>query len=245
MQTGPVPTIDRIDARALKELKSLAPFSLPQLKKLADKLSIRYLKKNQIICDQDEEAKLVYLLISGVVRCSYLNSEKQIIVSLISPGEIFGIDSFTPKMRHPFRCDAFEASVIGAVKPEMLIEALMGVPGESFIPWYAATMASGRRMYVHCVKGMALDVRKRLALELMNLAERFGTPDARGIVILLRVSHEILAGLVGASRQQVTEHLNEFDREKVIARDGRRIIININKLRKIVEVEPGSAALRS
>jgi CRP-like cAMP-binding protein len=247
MQTGPGPTIDQIDARALRQLKPLASFSLPQLKKLADNLFMKHLKKNQIIFDQDEEAKLVYLLVSGVVRCSYLNSDqKQIIVSLISPGEFFGIDSFTPKMCHPFRCDAFEASVIGAIKPETLIEALMGVPGGSFIPWYSATMDSGRRMYIHCVKGMGLDVRKRLALELMNLAERFGIPDARGVVILLRISHEILAGLVGASRQQVTEHLNEFDRDKVIARDGRRIIIiNVNKLRKIVEVAPGSAALRS
>jgi CRP-like cAMP-binding protein len=242
MQTGPEPTID---ARALKQLKTLAPFSLPQLKKLADNFSLKHLKKDQIIFDQDEEAKLVYLLISGVVRCSYLNSDqKQIIVSLISPGEFFGVDAFTPRTRHPFRCDAFEASLIGAVKPETLTEALMGVSGGVFAPWYGATMHSGRRMYVHCIRGMGLDLRKRLALELMNLAERFGIPEARGVVILLRISHEVLAGLVGASRQQVTEHLNEFDRDKLIAREGRRIIINLNKLRKIVEAEPGSGKLR-
>jgi len=241
MQTGPESSIDGIDARALKQLKTLASFSLPQLKKLAGSLSLKHLKKDQVIFDQDEEAKLVYLLISGVVRCSYLNSDqKQIIVSLISPGEFFGVDAFTPKMRHAFRCDAFEPSLIGAVKPESLIEALMGVSGGVFFPWYGATMHSGRRMYVHCIKGMGLDLRKRLALELMNLAERFGIPDARGVVILLRISHEVLAGLVGASRQQVTEHLNEFDRDKVIAREGRRIIINLNKLRRIVEAEPGS-----
>ncbi|MGH7766730.1 MAG: Crp/Fnr family transcriptional regulator [Candidatus Binatia bacterium] len=245
MQTAPDQILNAIDARALKQLKTLASFSLPQLKKLAGNLSIRHLKKNQIIFDQDEEAKLVYLLISGVVRCSHLNSDqKQIIVSLISPGEFFGFDAFAPRTRHPFRCDAFEASVVGAIKPATLTEALMGVSGGVFFPWYGATMHSGRMMYVHCIKGMGLDVRKRLALELMNLAERFGIADARGVVILLRISHEVLAGLVGASRQQVTEHLNELDRDKAIARDGRRIIVNINKLRNIVEGAPGSAALR-
>ena len=97
-------------------------------------------------------------------------------------------------------------------------------------------MHSGRKMYVHCIKGIGLDLRKRLALELMNLADRFGTTDARGIVIGVNISHEVLAGIVGASRQQVTEHLNQFDREKCISRDGRRIIINAQKLRRIIEI---------
>ena len=90
-------------------------------------------------------------------------------------------------------------------------------------------------MYVHCIKGIGLDLRKRLALELMNLADRFGTADARGITIDVNISHEVLAEIVGASRQQVTEHLNQLDREQCILRDGRRIIINTQKLRPIIE----------
>ena len=39
------------------------------------------------------------------------------------------------------------------------------------------------KIYVHCIKGIGLDLRERFALELMNLADRFGTTDARGIAI--------------------------------------------------------------
>jgi CRP-like cAMP-binding protein len=74
-----------------------------------------------------------------------------------------------------------------------------------------------------------------LALELLNLADRFGTTEPRGIHLTLNISHEVLAGIVGASRQQVTEYLNSFDREKIIFRDGRRIIVNIERLGKILE----------
>ena len=101
-----------------------------------------------------------------------------------------------------------------------------------------ATMHSGRRMYIHCIRGVGLDLRRRLALELLNLADRFGRADARGLVIVLRVSHEVLAGLLGASRQQVTEYLNEFDRRNIISREGRRIVINRKKLRTIMETAP-------
>ena len=69
----------------------------------------------------------------------------------------------------------------------------------------------------------------------MNLADRFGTTDARGIVIDVNISHEILADIVGASHQQVTEHLNQLDREKCILRDGRRMTINTHKLRPVIE----------
>ena len=90
-------------------------------------------------------------------------------------------------------------------------------------------------MYVHCVKGIGLDLRRRLALRLLNLADRFSATDPRGICLTLNISHEVLAGIVGASRQQVTEYLNDFDREKIIFRDGRRIIVNMERLGKILE----------
>jgi CRP-like cAMP-binding protein len=77
-----------------------------------------------------------------------------------------------------------------------------------------------------------------MALELANLADHFGSADSRGTMIPLAISHETLAGIVGASRQQVTEYLNEFDREKVILREGRRIIVNPKRLRKVIESKP-------
>ncbi|MGH7847620.1 MAG: Crp/Fnr family transcriptional regulator [Candidatus Binatia bacterium] len=228
-----------ISVKALQQLKDLSAFPASQIEKLAASLTIRHLKKNEIVFDQDEEARLVYILISGVVRVSYLNSHERLtIVSLLPRGEFFGIDSLTPKARHPFRCDAFENCTVGSIKPQAFVEILLGVSFPTFLKWYTATMHSGRKTYIHCIKGIGLGLRKRLALELMNLADRFGATDARGTIIALNISHEALADIVGASRQQVTEHLNEFDREKVISRDRRRVIINAQKLRRIIEIEP-------
>jgi len=34
----------------------------------------------------------------------------------------------------------------------------------------------------------------------------------------------------------VTQHLNEFDRKQIIVREGRRIIVNAQKLRKTIEL---------
>src|SRR5688572_1279629 len=227
-----------VDGKVLKQLKKLSRLSTAQLDRLAGNLTVGIFKKDEMIFDQDAEAGLVYLLISGVVRVSYNSYERQTIVSLLSPGEFYGLDSLIPGSCHPFRCDAFETSTVGSIKPQAFVETLLGTAYENFLPGFATTLHLNRQSYVHCIRGISLDVRRRIALELWNLADRFGTADSRGTLITLSISHETLANIVGASRQQVTEYLNEFDREKIILRDGRRIIVNSKSLRKIIESSP-------
>jgi CRP/FNR family cyclic AMP-dependent transcriptional regulator len=228
-----------VTAKSLKQLKDLSAMPLSRLERLAENLSIKSFNKNELVFDQDEEAKFVYILLSGVVQLSYFNSDEgQTIVSLLPAGEFFGLDALTPNTRHPFRCETVDNSSLGAIKPKVLIEALLGVSYEIFLQWYVAALEPDRKSYIHCVKGIGLDLRRRLALELLNLADRFGKPDPRGIIIGLNISHEVLAGLVGASRQQVTQYLNEFDREKTITRQGRRIIVRTEKLRRALESKP-------
>jgi hypothetical protein len=61
------------------------------------------------------------------------------------------------------------------------------------------------RTFIHWIRGIGVDVRRRLAMQLLNLADRFGTANPHRISIALNLSHELLAGVVGASRQHVTE----------------------------------------
>ena len=228
--------MNHMTVKDLQKLKNLVSFSAAQLEKLAASLFIKTFKKREIVFDQDEEAKLIYFALSGIVRVSYINShQRQTIVSLLPAGEFFGIDSLIPQAHHAFRCEAFDDCRIASIKPQAFVEIFLGTPYDNFLRWFTATIHPGRNAYVHCIKGIGLDLRRRLAIELLNLADRFGTTEPRGIHLTLNISHEVLAGIVGASRQQVTEYLNSFDREKIIFRDGRRIIVNIERLGKILE----------
>jgi CRP-like cAMP-binding protein len=227
-----------VDAKVLKQLKNLYRLSASQLDRLARNLTVGTFNKDEIIFDQDEQARLVYLLISGVARVFYNDYERQTIVSLVPPGEFFGFDSLLPESCHPFRCDAFETSTIGSIKPQVFVETLLGTSNENFLAGFGTLHSSSRQGYIHCIRGIGLNVRSRIALELSNLADHFGSADSRGTLITLTISHETLASIVGASRQQVTEYLNEFDREKIILREGRRIIVNPKSLREIIESRP-------
>ena len=229
--------MNSVDAKTLQQLKNLAGFSAAHLKKLADNLSVETVAKNEIIFDQGDDAKLVYLLLSGVAKLSYLGDhERQTIVSLLPAGRFFGLDSLIPESDYALRCEAFEDCTIGSVKPKTLIELFSVTSYEVFLAGYVAVFLPTRAAYLHCVRGIGVDVRSRLSMELLNLADRFGTADPRGIKIALNLTHELLASLVGASRQQVTEYLNQFDHDRIIFRDGRRIVIDPKKLQKILKI---------
>jgi len=227
--------VAQIDANSLRRLKNLSSFDPQQLQKLSVHLVLATFNKNETIFDQDSEAQLVYLLLSGGVRASYLARDRRpITVGLVSKGDFFGLDALVPKARHAFRCDALEKSVVGNIEPRVFIETVLGTSFEAFARWYIPIMLPGQQAYIHCVKGLGLDVRRRVALELLNLADRFGIADARGRRIHVHISHEILAGLVGASRQHVTQLLNQFARERIILREGRRIIIDMDKVSRML-----------
>jgi CRP/FNR family transcriptional regulator, cyclic AMP receptor protein len=227
--------VAQIDANSLRRLKNLSSFDPQQLQKLSGHLVLATFNKNEIVFDQDSEAHLVYLLLSGGVRFSYLARERgPVTVGLVSKGDFFGLDALVPKARHAFRCDALEKSVVGNIDPRVFIETVLGTSFEAFVRWYIPLMLPGQQAYIHCVKGLGLDLRRRVALELLNLADRFGIAHARGRRIHVHISHEILAGLVGASRQHVTQQLNQFARERIILREGRRIIINMDKASRML-----------
>ena len=52
-----------MNVKDLQQLQNLASFSATRLEKLASNLSIKTYGKNEIVFDQDEEARFIYLLV--------------------------------------------------------------------------------------------------------------------------------------------------------------------------------------
>jgi hypothetical protein len=76
-------------------------------------------------------------------------------------------------------------------------------------------------------------VPRRIADTLVELANRFGVADADGVALNLRVAREVIAGLVGCSRELVTRILINFERRGLILRGDRELILNAAGLKKV------------
>ena len=75
-----------------------------------------------------------------------------------------------------------------------------------------------------------LDLHERIAITLLELASDFGIKESRGTLLKASFSHQDIADLVGASRPRVTEHLAQLEREHLIIRQGRQLIVRVDKL---------------
>jgi CRP-like cAMP-binding protein len=172
-----------------------------------------------------------------VAKLSFIDRDERVLVGLVGPGEIFGVSSLLPHATRPFRCDAFSDCVVGVVRPETFVGLMLGVPLERLSRTLDVTVGRWWMMLQRYTNFVGLSVRERLAGALLELALKFGAEDSRGILLTLKLTHSDLAELVGASRQRTTEQLSEFESEKIILRDGRRLIIMLDRLRELVEAQ--------
>lgn len=224
-----------IDGKTLGRLRNLAWLSPDQLEGLAQSITPQKIKRRETIFFEGESANRVYVLLSGVAKLSFIHGEERVLVGLVGPGEVFGVSSLLPRVTRPFRCDAFSDCTIGAVRPETFVGLVLGTPLERFSRTLEITVGRWWMMLQRYTNFVGLSVRERLAEALLELSAKFGVADARGILLTLKLTHVDLAELVGASRQRTTEQLNEFEDERIIIRDGRRLIIAPERLRALIE----------
>jgi CRP-like cAMP-binding protein len=76
----------------------------------------------------------------------------------------------------------------------------------------------------HLISGLPA-VEQRLLLVLMELADRWGRVRPGGVFVPIRMSHEMLAGLVGARRPSVTSAIGNLQRDGAIRRERDGIML--------------------
>jgi CRP/FNR family transcriptional regulator, cyclic AMP receptor protein len=234
-----------VDVQTLGRLRTLAWLSTDQLKGLAQSLESIKIKRHHPIFYEGEASDRVYVLLSGVAKLSFLNRAEKVLVGLVGPGEVFGVSSLLPNATRPFRCEAFSDCTVGVGRPSTFVGLMLGVPLERFSRTLEVTVGRWWSMLQRYTSFVGLTVRERLAGALLELGAKFGADDARGVLLTLKLTHADLAELVGASRQRTTEQLIEFEHQRMIIRDGRRLIIVPQRLRDVADYEAVPMAVRS
>src|SRR5580698_7602712 len=219
-----------LDPKSMKRLRTLSWMSLEQLERLAGAAEARRVHRPNTIFSEGQVSDRVYIMLSGVAKLSILNRQERVLVGLVGPGEVFGVSSLLPNAIRPFRCDAFTDCTVAIVQPEVFVDTTLGIQRELLSRVLDVTVGRWWMMLVRYASFVGLGLRERLAGALLEVGNKFGVEDARGVLLTLKLTHEDLADLVGASRQRTTVQLKEFENEQALIRDGRRMIIVPHKL---------------
>lgn len=229
-------------ARKLKDLRNLSWLTAAQRNRLAQTMSVSAIEKRGIIFDHKDDPELsAYILMAGVARISCLNRKgHRTLIMMVGPGMIPCLPRPTAGVSYNFRCEAVSSCEIGTLGMDALIRISLGATAVDFHRMAHNCMGRWGAVHMRCMNFMSFTLRERLALTLLELSDDFGTHVAQGTRLGVFVRHSDLAQLVGASRPRVTEHLARLEREALVIRQGRELVVLADKLASFI----GTAARR-
>jgi CRP/FNR family cyclic AMP-dependent transcriptional regulator len=218
----------------LDRLRRLSWLSQEQMSQIAEASRVLEVKRGATIYREDEIPDSIFVLLSGMATLWMPEAEPKVLVGVFGPGDIIGISALMANGARRFRCDALSECKVAALAAARFRSIVLDDPN-SFEKGLQATFGRWETMLHRYAKFMSLSARGRLAMALLELAERFGVSNDRGRLLPFMVSHAMLAAMVGASRQHVTMQLVEFEREKFLMRESRRLVVIVEKMRLAIK----------
>ena len=218
------------DLDKLTRLKALSWLSISELGLLSRMLTFATFKRPQIIFREAALAADAHILLKGIARITCQNVRGEpVTIALLPPGPIPEFP-LLPFGRFDFRCEAYDDCRVGSLSWSTF-EGISAHRSESaFKTFHQNDLQQCYRMLLRSSSFLDLDLHERIAITLLELASDFGIKESRGTLLKASFSHQDIADLVGASRPRVTEHLAQLEREHLIIRQGRQLIVRVDKL---------------
>jgi CRP-like cAMP-binding protein len=182
--------------------------------------------KGQSIFSPEDTADFVNFLVTGVVKVSCPSGAGTVCVQLIRPGQFFGLNWYLDKGQpRLFSASAFTDATVAIITNEMMAELVANSPAPGVLQIVSFSWrVLSRLLYEKCCQ-LGLRLEERLIQELAVLARDFGRDTEAGVVIDLPLTHADLAEFAIGSRANVARVMKRFEREGLVCRDARRIVL--------------------
>jgi CRP/FNR family cyclic AMP-dependent transcriptional regulator len=184
---------------------------------------------------QGEPAAHVFVLTEGEVAVvSSARGGAEQVHSIVGSGELLGELALLANGRRTAGARAASPTVAWAIDRDAFWAFLEATPSaSSALLRLVAERLAAREALIDDL--LSLDVKGRLAKALLGLAERHGRPSEQGgTVIGLRLTHRDLAGMVGASRENVSRALAAFRKRGMVHYDANAIrLLDPDALRRL------------
>ena len=200
----------------IKRSDIFSVISHDEMMRLAQLSTMREVRKGETVYLPDEASEHVYLLKEGAIKISRLGADgEEIILDIIAPGEIFGEMSLLGEESRATIAQTIDDSLICTIRKDDFF-GLFTAHRE--LAFKVLKLVGLKRVEIETrLEELAYcNVSERIALLLFRLGKRHGVQEPGGIRIRPRLTHRDIAFLVGASRETVTELLNQMKAQGVI-----------------------------
>ncbi len=205
------------------------------LAKMGAGKAILKFRTNQHVFEQGDVAGTIFYIQKGRVKLTVLSEQgKEAVVGILEPGQFFGEGCLNGHTLRIATTTAMEECVITSITKEAMIATLRTEPKFSEL-FMAYLLTRNSRIEEDLIDQLFNSSEKRLARLLLLLAH-FGEED-RSQSILLNISQETLAEMIGTTRSRVSAFMNKFRKLGLISYNGN-IEVHNSLLNAVLREKP-------
>jgi CRP/FNR family transcriptional regulator, cyclic AMP receptor protein len=208
--------------RKMPVLNSVDPTALTLF---ADRVQLRESKRKEVFYLPGDPSETVYMVHAGRIKISKVTRDgKSLTLAYCGPTELFGELCLADPSPRTEMAETIDNATVGECHRKDFEELCLTNARLSF-DITKMTMLRRRDLETKVEALIFKDVGGKLAEQLLKLAETHGIEDARGTLLAVKITHQDLANLIGATRETVSLTLSQFKKQNMIDSDGRRVIV--------------------
>lgn len=178
---------------------------------------VRELEKGECVSRRGEPLDSLGILVDGVLEISLTHNDgHRHIVSLMQPGDIYGLISVLDGLGHSHDVWARSRSVLLQV-PKASLLRLRGADPQLVLACERQLLFRSRLLYERLASNPSVPLVARVSRLLHMLGTLHGVPRGNGFELDMRLSQTDLADWLGISRQRINFVLKELEDNGVIA----------------------------
>jgi CRP/FNR family transcriptional regulator len=185
---------------------------------------------------QGEVPHTAYVVLSGVIKVYSINSSgEEQIATFETPGDIFPTPWIFGKATHTlYYCETLsDCEVLQLPRPELLARIAATPQLQAILLNYFASRYTGLLVRVTALEQSR--AREKIMFTLYYLLFRYGHETHSGIYMVgMRLTHSVIAGLVGLTRETTTNELTKLKAEKVLRYSTHKYAIDKVKLERLL-----------
>lgn len=197
----------------LQSLSLFKGLDTETLRQLAKNIRLREFQAGEVIYYQGDPGSTCHIVIQGKVRVFLVGEDgRELSVRILVPGEIFGEMALLEGLPRSANIETLEETWTLELAHDVLLECLRKSPTLA-LNLLQDLSARLRSSTVDAEELALLTVDERLTRQLHKLAEWSGVPVADGVRIMVPMTQQELAALIGTSRESVNRALVRLRRQ--------------------------------
>ena len=220
----------------LQEMPVLSSLPQSDWEKVKDLFVEKHFGKDEYIFFEGDPSSWLGVILEGRVKMiKHSEAGKDVVLDVISPGEMLGEVAAFNGNPYPATAQAMEPTVVASIYRDDFLRLLKQYPALAL----KVIEELGRRLREaqETIKSMAVErVERRIARVLLRLAATTGSSSGDSIIIELPLTRQDIAEMVGTTVETAIRTMSKFRKRGLVqTKRGRVIILEPHQLVRIAE----------